>query len=196
MTEAPDFGKKIRMKIGIVVFENFTDLDFYLPWDLLNRVRLLSLHADWHVEILSESSNVSSATGLNLSSMKPLNFANECDAVFFCSGYETRKLISDQNFLKHFKLDETKQFIAAIDSGALILGALGLLKGRKATTYPTAFDLLESYCIVVQEPFVEDGSIATGARCMSGDRFALWIIEKLVGKQIAAKVHEAVRPLP
>jgi transcriptional regulator GlxA family with amidase domain len=186
----------IHMKIGMVVFEKFTDLDFYLPWDLLNRVKLLKLHDDWTVEILSNSPSVTSATGLKLASTKPLNFANECDAVFFCSGYETRQLISDKSFLESFKLDETRQIIAAIDSGALILGALGLLKGRKATTYPTAFDLLSTYCTVVHEPFVEDGSIATGARCMSGDRIALWMIEKLIGKAIAAKVHEAVRPLP
>ena len=183
------------MKIGIVIFENFTDLDFYLPWDLLNRVRLLKLHPDWSVEILSDSPSVTSAAGLKLSSTQPLSFANQCDAVFFCSGYETRKLISDQNFLATFKLDETKQLIAAIDSGALILGALGHLKNRKATTYPTAFDLLATYCEVSREPFVADQNIATGARCMSGDRIALWIIEKLIGKSIADQVYEAVRPL-
>lgn len=184
------------MKIGIVVFENFTDLDFYLPWDILNRVRLLKLYDQWNVEILSDSEAVTSATGLKLNSTMPLSFANECDAVFFCSGYETRKLISDKSFLSHFKLDDSRQFIAAIDSGALLLGALGLLKGRKATTYPTAFDLLSSYCEASREPFVEDGHIATGARCMSGDKIALWIIEKLIGKTIADKVWEAVRPLP
>lgn len=183
------------MKIGIVVFDQFTDLDFYLPWDLLNRVRLLKLKENWNVEILSDSPELSSATGLRLKPTKPLKFANECDAVFFCSGYETRKLIEDQQFLNSFQLDEKKQIIAAIDSGALILGALGLLKNKKATTYPTAFDLLSSYCEVVREPFVESGHIATGARCMSGDRLALWMISKLAGPEISAKVHEAVRPL-
>lgn len=183
------------MKIGIIVFEKFTDLDFYLPWDLLNRVSLLKLHDNWKVDILSDASSVSSATGLKLSSTKPLSYANECDAIFFCSGYETRKLITNEVFLKQFKLNEKKQIIAAIDSGALILGALGLLKGRRATTYPTAFDLLSTYCQVVKEPFVEDGNIATGARCMSGDRIALWMIERLIGKQIANMVYDAVKPL-
>jgi len=183
------------MKIGIVVFENFTDLDFYLPWDLLNRVRLLKLYEDWTIDILNDSPTVNSAAGLILQTTKPLKYANECDAVLFCSGYETRKLISDKTFLENFKLNESRQIIAAIDSGALILGELGHLKGRKATTYPTAFGLLSSYCEVVQKPFVEDGPIATGARCLSGDRLALWIIERLVGKSIADKVFEAVRPL-
>ena len=179
----------------MVVFDGFTDLDFYLPWDLLNRVRLLKLHENWNVEVLAGSRCVHSAAGLTLDATKQLSFANECDAVFFCSGYETRKLILDQQFLNEFRLEEAKQFIAAIDSGALILGALGLLKGKRATTYPTAFEALSRYCEVLQQPFVECGNIATGARCLSGDKIALWIIEKLVGKNISAKVYEAVRPL-
>lgn len=183
------------MNIGIVVFDNFTDLDFCLPWDLLNRVRTLKLRDNWNVEILSDSPKVTSATGLDLLITKPLKFANECDAVFFCSGYETRKLIQDQNFLNKFQLNESRQYIAAIDSGALILGALGLLKGKKATTYPTAFEALSEYCEVVKEPFVEIGHIATAARCLSSDRLALWIIKKLVGQEISDKVYEAVCPL-
>lgn len=184
------------MNIGIVVFNDFTDLDFYLPWDLLNRVRLLNLHANWRVEILSDFAEVTSAAGLTLASTKPLEFANECDAVLFCSGFETRRLVEDGEFLKRFHLDESKQFIAAIDSGALILGALGLLTGKKATTYPTAFDALGAYCEVVKEPFVDSGRIATGARCLSGDRVALWMIEKLTSKATAQKIYETVRPLP
>lgn len=183
------------MKIGIVVFDQFTDLDFYLPWDLLNRVRLLQLKENWNVEVLSDSPELASETGLRLKPTKPLKYANECDAVFFCSGYESRKLIQDKQFLSNFQLDEKRQIIVAIDSGALILGALGLLKNKKATTYPTAFDLLGSYCEVVREPFVEVGNIATGARCLSGDKLALWIIEKLAGTVVSEKVYEAVKPL-
>jgi transcriptional regulator GlxA family with amidase domain len=78
----------------------------------------------------------------------------------------------------------------------LILSALGLLKGKRATTYPTAFEALEKYCEVVKEPFVECGNLATGARCLSGDKLALWMIEKLLGETASAKVFEAVRPLP
>lgn len=183
------------MKIGIVIFNKFTDLDFYLPWDLLNRVRLLGLHENWQVEILCDDLKIKSAAGLDLQPTKSYSFANECDAVFFCSGHETRELIQDKNFLANFKLSE-KQIIVAVDSGTLLLAALGLLKNKKATTYPTALDLLASLGVnVVREPFIAEGNIATGARCLSGDRLALWIIEKLVGKEISEKVFESVKPL-
>lgn len=46
--------------------------------------------------------------------------------------------MTDEDFLSRFKLDESHQLIGGLDSGALLLGALGLLKGKCATTYPTA----------------------------------------------------------
>ncbi len=184
------------MRIGIVVFNGFTDLDFYLPWDLLNRVRLLNLHDNWKVEILCNDSKVTSAAGLELPTTKPYSFANECDGVFFCSGPKSRDLIQDKGFLSNFKLDENRQILAAIDSGALFLAALGFLNNKRATTYPTASDLLTSLgAKSVRESFVAEKNVATGARCLSGDRLALWMIEKLIGKEISDKVFDSVRPL-
>ncbi|WP_413291303.1 DJ-1/PfpI family protein [Bdellovibrio sp. HCB337] len=184
------------MNIGIIVFDDFTDLDFYLPWDLLNRVRLLKLKDNWNVEILCDSSDIKSASGLSLRPTKPYSFASKCDAVLFCSGSETRRLVNDKSFLDKFQLDEKKQYIAAIDSGALILGALGLLKGKRATTYPTAAEALKRFGVnVVEKAFVSEGNIATGARCLSGDKLALWMIEKLTDKDVAQKVFETVKPL-
>ncbi|MBC7458565.1 MAG: DJ-1/PfpI family protein [Bdellovibrionaceae bacterium] len=183
------------MKIGIVVFNEFTDLDFYLPWDLLNRVRLLNLSNNWKVEILGDDAQYTSAAGLTLMATKPYSFATECDAVYFCSGSKTKELIKNKKFLDNFKLVD-KQIIAAIDSGALILAAIGLLNGKKATTYPTTFELLKGFGVNVQElPFVIDGNIATGARCLSGDKLALWIIQKLAGADISEKVFDSVKPL-
>lgn len=183
------------MKIGILVFEGFTDLDFYLPWDLLNRVRLLKISENWNVSILGDKDSVTSAAGLKLSIDKPFHYANECDAVLFCSGPHTRTLIKDAHFLSSFQF-KSEQLLAAIDSGALILAALGLLKNMKATTYPTAFEELEGMGVMaVKSAFVEQGNIATAARCLSGDKLALWIIKKLISVEAAEKVFDSVKPL-
>ncbi|MBD0382545.1 hypothetical protein [Paenibacillus sedimenti] len=49
-------------EIAIVCFDDFTDLDVFLPWDLLNRVRLVGGIADWEVKLLgTEPSHVSMA---------------------------------------------------------------------------------------------------------------------------------------
>jgi transcriptional regulator GlxA family with amidase domain len=183
------------MKIGIVLFDGFTDLDFFLPWDLLNRPRLLNLEPEWSAEILGSRDSFTSAAGLRVHTSKPYDFANTCDGVLVTSGPRTRLLMKDQEFIAQFSLDPVRQVIGAIDSGSLLLGALGLLNGRRATTYPTAFDLLEELgALPIAQPFVVDG-VATAARCLSGDQLALWMIEKLASKTTAAKVYESIKPL-
>lgn len=183
------------MKIGLVVYEGFSDIDFFLPWDLLNRVRLLKLEEDWTVEVLGDSV-LRSAAGLPVQTTQPYSYASQCDGVFFCSGGQIQKLISNHDFLSRFRLDPKRQKIAAIDSGTLILGALGLLRGRRATTYPTHFDAIAGFGAIVEKgALVEDGAIATAARCLAGDQLTLWMIRSLSGAQTAARVYDSVMPL-
>ena len=97
-----------------------------------------------------------------------------------------------------FRLDESKQLIGAIDSGALLMGALGLLKGKKVTTYPRADikALLEDMgATVVWESFVRDGNVATAAQCLSGQYLAGWVIETLVSVEQKERALNSVAPL-
>jgi transcriptional regulator GlxA family with amidase domain len=182
------------MNISIVTFDDFTDLDLFILWDLLNRVE----HLDWRVKILGDQENHVSSTGIEIKMHGYLEEANLSDAVLFCSGKGTRRKMHDKVFLSAFKLDETRQLIGAIDSGALLLGALGLLKGRRATSYPSAEikKSLESMgAEIVWESFVQKGNIATGAQCLSGQYLAGWIIETLVGTEQKNKALQSVAPL-
>ena len=129
------------MKIAIVVFDKFTDVDLFLMWDLLNRVRI----ADWSVKILGEKDAHVSATGISVNTHGQIEETNDANAVLFVSGQGTRERIADENWLKKFSLNPGKQFIGSICSGALILAKLGLLQNKLATTYPTSKTLLESF---------------------------------------------------
>ena len=102
------------------------------------------------------------------------------------------------DFVEVFRLDESKQLIGAIDSGALLMGALGLLKGKKVTTYPRADikALLEDMgATVVWESFVRDGNVATAAQCLSGQYLAGWVIETLVSVEQKERALNSVAPL-
>jgi transcriptional regulator GlxA family with amidase domain len=170
------------VKVSIVTFDDFTDLDLFILWDLLNRVE----RPGWRVELLGDKPAHVSGTGIEIKMHGPLESANSADAVLFCSGNGTRAKFRDDAFLSAFRLDETKQLIGAIDSGALLLGALGLLKGRKATTYPSAElkSLLEGMgAEVVWKSFVREGNVATAAQCLSGQHLAGWVIESLAGAE-------------
>ncbi len=106
--------------------------------------------------------------------------------------------MTDRAFLSAFNLDETKQLIGAIDSGALLLGALGLLKGRRATSYPSAEikKALENFgAEVVWKSFVQEERIATAAQCLAGQYLAGWVIEILVGVEQKDKALQSAAPL-
>ena len=182
------------MKISIVTFDDFTDLDLFILWDLLKRVE----SPGWEVKILGEKESHVSSTGIEIRTHGRLEEANESDAVLFCSGGGTRQKVGDGAFLGAFKLDEGRQLLGAIDSGALLLGALGFLKGRKATTYPSPEikRMLEGMgAEVVWDSFVREGNVATAAQCLSGQHLVGWVVESLVGRGQKEKVLKSAAPL-
>lgn len=179
-------------KISIIIFDNFTDIDLWLMWDLLNRVRI----EGWEVKILGDKDVHLSATNIEVRTHGRIEEANESDAVLFVSGYGSRQRITDESWLSKFKLNPEKQFIGSICSGSLILAKLGLLDGKTATTYPTTKTALESFGIeVVEKPFVLHGNVGTAGGCLAQQYLIHWIIENLVDKDWADLVVKAIQPV-
>ena len=180
------------MKIGIVIFDKFTDIDLWLMWDLLNRVRI----ENWEVRILGEKDAHLSATNIEVKTSGGIEEANDADAVLFVSGQGTRDRIADENWLSRFDLNPEKQFIGSICSGSLILARLGLLAGKTATTYPTSKAVLESLGVcVVEKPFVAHNRVATAGGCLAQQYLIRWVIENLVDKDWADLVVKAIQPV-
>jgi transcriptional regulator GlxA family with amidase domain len=180
------------MKTAIVIFDKFTDIDLFLMWDLLNRVRT----EDWSVQILGESESHFSATGISIATHGRIEEANDADAVLFVSGQGTRDRITDENWLAKFDLNPEKQLIGSICSGSLILAKLGLLEGKTATTYPTSKQLLETFGIeVIEKPFVAHGNIATAGGCLAQQYLIGWVIEKLADSDWRDLVLKSIQPV-
>lgn len=166
------------MKTAIVVFDKFTDVDLFLMWDLLNRVKV----AGWSVRILGEKRSHVSSTGISVDTHGRIEETSDADCVLFVSGQGVREKIDDEGWLRRFNLDPERQLIGSVCSGSLILAKLGLLDGKTATTYPTSKELLESFGVnVVEQPFVFNGNIATAGGCLAQQYLIGWVIENLVG---------------
>jgi len=179
-------------KITIVIFDKFTDIDLFLMWDLLNRVRI----ADWEVKILGENDAHFSATNIEVKTHGRIEEANGADAVLFVSGQGTRAKMIDKYWLSRFQLNPEKQFIGSICSGSLLLAALGLLEGKTATTYPTSKAALEEFGIeVVEKPFVAHDKIATAGGCLAQQYLIGWIIENLADINWRDLVLKAIQPV-
>lgn len=85
------------------------------------------------------------------------------DLIFIPGGLSTRQLRFDTNFITWIQTAREVEYKVSVCTGALILGAAGFLNQKKATTNPSAYELLAPYCSeVVKERFVRDGNVFTG----------------------------------
>jgi transcriptional regulator GlxA family with amidase domain len=184
------------MHVVMVAFDGFTDIDLFMPWDLFHRVRdpqYAGYSGAWRVSICADAKEVSSYSGLTIATHGPLNWARDADAVFIVSGPGSRKKLDDSAFLHELQLDPSRQMVAAIDSGVLLLAKLELLKGLSATTYPSVFPELEAMGVQAEHRgFVAHGNIATGGGCLATQDLAAWIVERLVGVGAAKAILESV----
>jgi transcriptional regulator GlxA family with amidase domain len=181
------------MQAAIIAFDDFTDIDVFFLWDLLNRVQ----EPDWRVRILGDKPRHASTTGIEIPMHGHISDAAACDVVLFSSGMGTRVKRQDVAFLGHFRtLDPERQLIGSMCSGSLLLAALGLLDGKEATTYPTSRALLESTAVrVVERPFVRNGNVATAAGCLAAQQLAGWVIEEKFGPSKREEVLRSIMPV-
>ena len=182
-------------KAVIVAFDNFTDIDIFLSWDLLNRVKFRD--KEFQVKIVGTKKSHRSVCGIDLATHGLIEECNDANLVFFGSGPGTRVAIKDNSFLERFKLNPGKQIICSMCSGALIIAALGHLKGLSATTYPTAFEVLRNFGVTVIEDthIVTHGNIGTAAGCLAAVDLIGWAIEKMYNEEIRNDVIASVLPI-
>lgn len=83
------------------------------------------------------------------------------------------------------------KLVAAICAAPSILGHRGILKGKKACSYPTFESHLEG-AEVLHQPAVIDGNIITGRGMGAAVPFGLAILEKLQGREAAQKMAETI----
>ncbi|WP_052051913.1 DJ-1/PfpI family protein [Chromobacterium haemolyticum] len=175
--------------IVLVAFDQFTDIDLFLMWDILGRNT-----GDWRVRIVGAHQGLSSAHGLTVCPHGPLSDANQADAVLFVSGRQgVPAALASPDFLPSFKLDPARQHIGSICGGAYILERLGLVPDGRVTTHPDAKDgLLELGLQVLEQPLVCRGKVATAGGCLAALYLAGWLVESMFD---ADKRRETLRPL-
>lgn len=111
------------------------------------------------------------------------------DMVFLPGGLGTRNLQHDRAFVDWLKTAGLAQVKVSVCTGALLLGAAGFLRGRRATTHPSAYKELEPYCgAVVRDRVVDDGDIVTAGGVSAAIDAGLHVVQKLAGPQARAEI--------
>ena len=117
------------MKIAILTFEGFNELDSFIALGILNRMR----SKGWSTEITSSSPHITSMNGVKIQAQQPLEFANNADVVLFGSDIKTREIADDLKLLSSLHPDPSRQLIGAQCSGTLLMAKMGLNDYRHIT---------------------------------------------------------------
>ncbi|HKA21572.1 MAG TPA: DJ-1/PfpI family protein [Blastocatellia bacterium] len=180
------------MKIAIVTFDGFNEIDSILAAHILNRVE----KPDWKAEITAPTATVTSMNGVVISTQQPLEFLSEADAVVFGSGRRTMQIIEDPSMMSRIKVSPEHQLVASQCSGAMVLERLGLLKNIPACTDSWTRPALEACGVkVLDRPFYAEGNVATAGGCLSAQYLSTWIIWRLIGKEAALEALNYVVPV-
>jgi len=180
------------MKIAVVTFDGFNEIDSFVAANILNR----AVQAGGKAEITAPAEFVTSMNGVKVAAQRPLEFIREADAVLFGSGRQTAQVIEDAAIMSRIKVDPRRQLIASQCSGALILARLGLLEDRPVCTDLKTKPSIEAVGVsVLDQPFYAQGNLASAGGCLSGQYLATWMIWRLIGKQAAMDALSYVVPV-
>ena len=184
------------MRVAIVTFDGFNELDSFIALGLLNR---LSAHG-WKAEIASPAAKVTSMNGVTVQAQQPLEFANDADVVLFGSGIYTRAIVESfgkrGSVLDRLQLDPVRQTIGSQCSGALLMARLGLLGDQPACTDLTTRPWLMQAGVRVEDaPFHARGPIATAGGCLASQYLAAWAMVRGAGWAAAGRALHYAAPV-
>ena len=173
-------------RIGMLIFPRMTQLDMTGPYEVLARL------PDTTVELVARTRDpVTTDRGMQIVPTVTYDTCPPLDVVMVPGGAGQQDLMEDAaalDFLR--KAAASAKYVTSVCTGSLVLGAAGLLKGRRATSHWAAVEHLKLLgAVPVREKVVVDGNIVTGAGVTSGIDFALRLAAILEGEQVAREIQ-------
>ncbi len=175
------------MDVVIPLFPGFTALDAIGPYEVLTRLPKAT------VRLVSPHPGVQRTEGGPLSLIADTDIRDVASADVLCvpGGFGTRALLDDEGFLAWVRaVDATTEWTTSVCTGSLVLGAAGLLDGRRATTHWLERETLRRFgAHPVADRVVEDGKVITAAGVSAGIDMALVLAARIAGDTIAQAIQ-------
>ena len=182
-----------RFHAGLLVFPMMTQLDMTGPYEVLNRM------PGAEVQLIGKTAApVLSEHGLPITPTATFETCPTLDLIVIPGGFGVNELIEDEPTLTFIRrAAETSRYVGSVCTGSLVLGAAGLLAGRRATSHWMSVEFLEAFgAIPVRERVVIDGNLVTGGGVTAGIDFALTIVRETAGQKVAEEIQLAMEYSP
>lgn len=173
-----------KRRIAMLAYPGMFPLDFVAPHQLFTAL----MQTDVHI-VATEAKPISAGPGIAVLPTTTLaDCPDQLDVLFVPGGLEgTAAMMRNSEVLAFLREQaKTARFVTSVCTGSLVLGAAGLLQGRKAATYWAARDLLPlvgAEAVVART--VEDGKFITAGGVTAGLDFGLLIAGRLASDEYA-----------
>lgn len=178
------------MQIAILIFEKLTVLDVIGPYEVLRSV------PGWEVRFVGPEAGPKRADSgaLSLVADYSIDEVGQPDLVLVGGGEGNRPLLEDEHVLGWLRdVDQGTRWTTSVCTGSLVLGAAGLLEGKRATGHWLYLDRLREFgATPTPERVVEDGKVITAAGVSSGIDMGLHLVHREMGPEAAQAIQLAI----
>jgi cyclohexyl-isocyanide hydratase len=176
----------MTLRFGILIFPNVQQLDLTGPYEVFASAKGAEVVLIW-----KDRNPVLSSTGLTLMPTATFDDCPPLDVICVPGGGGVNPLLEDETVLEFVRSRAAEvHYVTSVCSGAIVLGAAGLLHGKRATTHWYAHDFLADFgAIPVDARIVEDGKLITAGGVTSGIDFGLAVVARLLGQAEAETVQ-------
>ena len=180
------------ISVVIPVYDGVTQLDFTGPHQFLSRT------PDLNVRVASLGGEAVTADRLTFSKLEDLAAIKSCDVLLVPGGGGCINAIENDRFIKEIaRLGATARYLTSACTGSLVLGAAGLITGRRAACHWAWRQFLPVFGAVVNEGrIVRDGNVLSGGGVTAGIDFVLALISELRGSRVAEMIQLGLEYAP
>jgi transcriptional regulator GlxA family with amidase domain len=174
-------------RVCFLLYDGFTASDVSICADILGRIENIELlfAAKWKGEVLCD------VKPMKMFSTHHINEVKNVDILIVPGSSVTfLEVVQDRDILNWINQIASKaKIIASVSSGSIILASAGMLEGKKATSHWYSTRFLAEYNVEIsKERLVEDGKFITAAGTTAAIDLSIFIIEKLVGAEMAKAI--------
>ncbi|KUR70388.1 thiamine biosynthesis protein ThiJ [Novosphingobium fuchskuhlense] len=180
------------LRIVFAIYPGMTQLDFTGPQQFLSRV------PGSETIVASRDGGEVPSEGLVFAGTRVLAEIDRCDLVCVPGGLNATEVALDAAFVGEVRrLALGARYVTSVCTGSLILGAAGLLVGKRAACHWAWRHLLPLYGAVPDEGrVVRDGNVITGGGVTAGIDFALTVLAEIGGEALAHSLQLGLEYAP
>jgi cyclohexyl-isocyanide hydratase len=181
------------VEIGLLLFPRLTQLDMTGPFEVLARLPGARIRTVWKTR-----EPVRADTGLTFVPETTFDECPQLDVLCVPGGPGVAPLMEDPETLAFLRTQaKGARYVTSVCTGALVLGAAGLLRGKRATTHWASHDFLAALgATPVEARVVRDGNLFTGGGVTAGIDFALTIAAEIAGAEVAQSIQLFIEYAP